>query len=96
MQQSLTLNQTCGDLLLNLEQMDIDLAIKFLDHTKHFLGANNDQAKAIHQHHLYLLDVNSAAMKQLQDFHGSVKHGNISYPIVESLMKLGMIEIVLM
>ena len=38
LQQSLTLNQTCGDLLLQFEQMDINLSISFLDRTKAFLG----------------------------------------------------------
>ena len=38
LQQSLTLNQTCGDLLLQFEQMDINLSMSFLDRTKPFLG----------------------------------------------------------
>ncbi len=74
LQQSLTLNQTCGDLLLHLEQMDINLAINFLDRTKHFL-VPNEHSKSIQQHHLFLLDINSLAMKSLQEFHAQVKQG---------------------
>ena len=74
LQQSLTLNQTCGDLLLHLEQMDINLSIAFLDKTKYFMVAN-DHAKAIQQHNLFLLDSNSTDMKSLQEFHSVVKQG---------------------
>ena len=42
LQQSLTLNQTCGDLLLQFEQMDINLSMSFLDRTKAFLGTHNE------------------------------------------------------
>lgn len=72
--QSLSLNQACGDLLLNLEQIDIQISIQFLDKTKHFLSPN-DHSKAIQQHHLFLLETNSSAMKALQDFHSVVKQG---------------------
>ena len=54
--------------------MDINLAINFLDRTKPFL-LPNDHAKAIQQHHLFLLDTNSPTMKNLQEFHTKVKQG---------------------
>lgn len=68
LQQSLTLNQSCGDLLLNLEELDISLAIGFLDRAKLFMNSNE---KAICQHHLYLLD--NSSLKKLQEFHSKVK-----------------------
>jgi len=68
LQQSLTLNQSCGDLLLNLEELDISLAIGFLDRAKLFMNSNE---KAIFQHHLYLLD--NSSLKKLQEFHSKVK-----------------------
>ena len=70
LQQSLQLNQNCGDLLLNLEDLDISLAIEFLDKTKMFLNVM-DNAQAVQQHHLYLLD--TTKMKKLIEFHGLVK-----------------------
>ena len=85
LQQSLTLNQTCGDLILQLEQMDINLSISFLDRTKSFLVLHEHE-KVIHQHHLYLME--SAKMGQLLEFHNHVKQGTSSYPIMAPLLKL--------
>ena len=68
LQQSLTLNQTCGDLLMNLEELDISIAIGFLDKAKPFMNSNE---KAIFQHHLYLLE--NSSLKKLQEFHSRVK-----------------------
>lgn len=76
LQQSLTLNQVCGDLLLQLEKLDLTLSHEFLERTKPFLGGSSD--RAVHQHDLYLLEsagaatttTNSAAA--LRAFHTSV------------------------
>ena len=65
LQQSLALNQSCGDLLLNLEELDISLAIGFLDRAKLFINSSSNE-KAIFQHHLYLLD--NPSWKKLQEF----------------------------
>ena len=71
LQQSLTLNQTCGDLLLNLEELDISLAISFLDKASKFF--NNQDQKVIFQHHIFLLDKQNSSLKKLQEFHSKVK-----------------------
>ena len=79
LQQSLQLNQNCGDLLLNLEDLDISLAIEFLDKTKPFLNVT-DNAQAVQQHHLYLLD--TIKMKKLVEFHARVKQNPTLFTIL--------------
>lgn len=88
LQQSLTLNQTSGELLLSLEQMDMTLAMEFLEKTKPFLAESSSSSsqKAIQQHHIFLLE-GQTWMKKLQSFHICVKQGT-SYPIVGSLLQL--------
>lgn len=83
-QQSLTLNQITGDLLLNLEQLDIDLSLQFLDRTKHFLGSTNEHGKAIHQYHLFFLETNSNGMKKLLEFHSNIKQGMFIFVFISS------------
>ena len=83
LQQSLTLNQICGDLMLQLEDLDGNLSHEFLDRTKSFLLHSSD--KAIHHHDLYLLDNPSA--KKLKSFHDSVNQG-IEFPISSGLLKI--------
>jgi hypothetical protein len=71
-QQSLTLNQTAGELILQLEQLDISLFIDFNDSTKSFLGPDSKD-RAFDQHHLFLLD--SPGMMKLEDFFTKVQYG---------------------
>ena len=49
LQQSLTLNQVCGDLLMQLEKLDMSLSQEFLDRTAPFLQTTSE--RAIHQVH---------------------------------------------
>jgi hypothetical protein len=85
LQQSLSLNQTIGDLLLSLEQLDITLSIEFLDRCKHFMAPNEQQhSRGIQQHQLFLLE--NQDLRHLQDFYGQVKQGPI--PMVGPLLKL--------
>lgn len=85
LQQSLTLNQTSGELLLQLEQLDITLAIDFLEHTKLFLASEGKHGKAVDQHHLFLLE--SQAIVKIEDFHNKVQQGT-NYPVLSSSLKL--------
>ena len=48
----------------------------------------HDHEKVIHQHHLYLLDVQSQKMRDLIDFHSQIKQGSTSYPIMAPLLKM--------
>ncbi|XP_059098482.1 conserved oligomeric Golgi complex subunit 7-like [Tigriopus californicus] len=85
-QNSLTLNQAVGDLLLHLEQLDITLSIDFLERTKVFLGSSHDShPSAFEQFHLFLLD--SGAMLKLDTFYEKVKQGS-NYPILAKCLKL--------
>ena len=67
--------------------MDINLCISFLDRTRAFMVAH-DNEKVIHQHHLYLLDVQSPKMRDLQEFHCQIKQGNVTYPIMAPVLKM--------
>ena len=83
LQQSLSLNQASGDLLLQLEQLDITLSIDFLDRSKSFLEGSSSSS-VVDQHHLFLLD--GAEMTKLEEFHQSVKQGT-NYPVLSSCLK---------
>ena len=74
LQQSLTLNQTCGDLILQLEQLDITLSIDFLERTKNFLG-DHEKGRVLDQHHIFLLD--SSSTSKLYGFHEKVQEGEL-------------------
>ena len=80
--QSLTLNQACGELLLRLEELDVTLAMEFLNHTKTFLSSSESpdrktgqqQEKGIDQHDLFLLNNQSSGTggitsEKLRSFH---------------------------
>ncbi len=67
-----SLVQTAGDLLLQLEQLDITLSIDFLERTKSFLGPDA-RDRVFEQHQLFLLD--SQGMDRLNTFYEKVKQG---------------------
>jgi len=76
-QQSLTLNQAAGELLLQLEELDITLSMDFLESTKAFLGSETKD-RAFDQHHLFLLD--SHGLQKVEKFFSEVQAG-INYPV---------------
>jgi len=83
LQQSLTLNQVCGDLLMQLEKLDMSLSQEFLDRTAPFLQTTSE--RAIHQHDLYLLE-GPGAISKLQSFHGLVVESK-EFPVCGSLLR---------
>jgi hypothetical protein len=86
LQQSLSLNQRAGEFLLQLEQLDINLAIEFLEKTKPFLGeAAGREEKVFEQHHLFLLD--SQAVAKLESFHATVQKG-VNFPVLGPCLKI--------
>ena len=62
--------------MLQLEQLDITLAIDFLERSKHFLGSEVKDAKAVDQHHLFLLE--SKDLSKLEEFHNKVQQGKLT------------------
>eukprot|EP00095_Tigriopus_kingsejongensis_P003579 maker-scaffold140_size315649-snap-gene-2.23 protein:Tk03579 transcript:maker-scaffold140_size315649-snap-gene-2.23-mRNA-1 annotation:"conserved oligomeric golgi complex subunit 7" len=84
-QNSLTLNQAVGDLLLSLEQLDITLSIDFLERTKPFLGNNDGRQSAFGQFQIFFLD--SGAMLKLDTFFEKVTVGT-NYPILVKCLKI--------
>ena len=53
-----------------------------------FFLVPHDHEKVIHQHHLYLLEMQSSKMRSLLEFHNQVKQGTSSYPILAPLLKM--------
>uniref|UniRef100_A0A0K2UIJ9 Conserved oligomeric Golgi complex subunit 7 n=1 Tax=Lepeophtheirus salmonis TaxID=72036 RepID=A0A0K2UIJ9_LEPSM len=91
-QKILSLNQTAGELLLCMEELEVTLTLHFIEHAKKFLLKDSTESqKALDQHDLYLLDHDGR--QKLEKFYFLVKQGK-SYPILNDSIQLvtGMLE----
>jgi len=68
LQHCLSANQATGDLLLQVESLDLSLCHAFLESTRHFLGSDASECPALQQHHTLLCDqAQCQALKKLYE-----------------------------
>jgi len=68
LQHCLSANQATGDLLLQVESLDLSLCHAFLESTRHFLGSDAPECPALQQHHTLLCDqAQCQALKKLYE-----------------------------
>merc|ERR1712013_86341 len=68
LQHCLSANQATGDLLLQVESLDLSLCHAFLESTRHFLGPDAPECPALQQHHTLLCDqAQCQALKKLYE-----------------------------
>ena len=85
LQHCLSANQATGDLLLQMEQLDVSLCLSFLDTTRPFLGA--ESCSSLQQHHRLLCP--EQQQKQLLQLYTAVaaRQGDAT-PLLQESVKL--------